>query len=785
MMESSAAIAVSSILEGLLVVLAATPMSTVERRTAITYIRAPLKSAFSVESLMKRAVVALGLVLSLTSVVNASEGFWQPHQLPLIEKAMHAAGIAVDPKELADPSRYPLNAVVSLGGYCTASFVSPLGLLVSNHHCALGSIQYLSSVERNLITSGFLAQTLGEELPAEPGLRIFITESITDVTEHLLGKLNDQQSDRERFDALDRGRKALVADCEATPGYRCEVYEFDAGARYQLVKQLEIRDLRLVYTPASAIGRFGGEVDNWRWPRLTGDFAFYRAYVGPDGKSADFSEANVPYRPQSHLKLQPAGLKTGDFVMMPGYPGRTHRYRLASELKQTIDWQYPYLIEHYAALLSLIAEQTRERPEAALRYAGTVGALNNRLAQFRGMLTGLAAADALTLKTAEEQRISKWAAEHQELAGLAGRNAIQQQNMQAQSTRATEQLLRMLDNVSLYAAARDLYRLAGEREKPDSRRERGYQGRDEARIRAGLERMDRRYDAGVDRAMLGYLLQGLISLPAEQRIPELDRWVAGESGEANAAGLAERLDALFAGTRIGSAEQRMSWFKADRKALEAATDPALVLARTLFPATLRIANAGKTAQGRDEHDRGAWMATRAAYARAHGRELYADANSSLRISFGKVQGESSGAGGFASAFTGLDDLLARHTGVEPFDATPKQLAAITDKHLGQFAVDGSVQVNFLADLDLSSGSSGSPILNARAELVGLAFDGNQAAISSSWLFTPGQTRAIAVDVRYMLWLMEVVDGAQRLLEEMAVTPAASVQPTPELPAPSP
>lgn len=713
--------------------------------------------------------LAFAVALCLASNAHAVEGMWQPSQLPAIEADLKKAGIAVDPKQLADLTKYPMNAVVGLG-FCTASFVSPMGLVVTNHHCAYGTIQINSTAERNLLRDGFLAKTLGEELPGEPTLRIYVTESITDVTDKVRGVLNDQQSGRERFDAIDKQQKALVAECEAVKGYRCDVYVFHGGAQYNLIKQMEIRDVRLVYAPAEAIGKFGGDVDNWIWPRHTGDFSYYRAYVGPDGKPADHSEANVPYRPKAHLKVQPAGVADGDFVMIAGYPGRTNRYRLSEEVDDAISWLYPTLIGRIEKLLALIAENSKDRPDAAIKYASQVAGLENALKNYRGNLDGFAKIDAVSSKRAEETEILAWAEKNKRADAAAGFTALKAQLAEARARRERDQILQLLGSTGLYASARDLYRLSVEREKPNAAREVGFQERDEVRIEGRLKQFDRRFDPQVDRALLTYLLESYVALPDAQRVAELDAWLSAGKGKPDAAGIKTRLDELYAGTKLIDPEQRLKWFKAERSAFAASDDPALKFAVAMMPAWLAIENQNKTYQGQETRNRPAWMNARIAYAKSQNREVYADANNSLRVTFGNVMGYSPRDAISYAPFTDIDGVVEKHTGKDPFDATNKQLEAIRAKKFGPYAVDGKVPVNFLSDLDITGGNSGSPALNKRGELVGLAFDGNYEAISSGWLFNPVLTRTINVDVRYMLWIMDAVDGAHRLLEEMGVKP---------------
>ena len=233
---------------------------------------------------------------------QSDEGMWQPHQLPEIASELKAKGLEIDPNSLSSLDQFPMNAVISLGG-CTASFVSPKGLVVTNHHCAYGSIQFNSTPEHNYLQDGFLAKTYQDELPAAPGSRVYITESVSNVTDKVVGAIPDNASGTKRYKTIEDNRKALVAECEKAENYRCSVQSFHHGLEYYLVKKLEIQDVRLVHAPALSVGKFGGDIDNWMWPRHTGDYSFYRAYVGKDGKPAPYSEDNVPYEPVSYLKV--------------------------------------------------------------------------------------------------------------------------------------------------------------------------------------------------------------------------------------------------------------------------------------------------------------------------------------------------------------------------------------------------------------------------------------------------------------------------------------------------
>ncbi|MFB1015766.1 MAG: S46 family peptidase, partial [Alteromonadaceae bacterium] len=253
---------------------------------------------------MKKESILLLAMVSTFAV--ADEGMWQPQQLPSIANELTQAGLKLNPNDLTDLTGFPMGAIVSLGG-CTASFVSDKGLVATNHHCIYGSIQYNSTAENNLLADGFLAKSFDEELPATPGSRIYVTEKIDDVTSLIKASITENMSGTLRYKTIVKNSKRLVAECESDDKYRCSVVNFHGGLEYYLFKQLTIRDVRLVHAPASSVGKYGGDIDNWMWPRHTGDYGFYRAYVGKDGLPADFNKDNVPYEPKHHLKVNKSG----------------------------------------------------------------------------------------------------------------------------------------------------------------------------------------------------------------------------------------------------------------------------------------------------------------------------------------------------------------------------------------------------------------------------------------------------------------------------------------------
>jgi len=711
--------------------------------------------------------LALAL-LAVFPAAHAAEGMWVPQQLPEISAPLKKAGLKLAPEQLADLTGDPLGAVVSLGG-CTASFVSPQGLVVTNHHCAYGAIQLNSTPEQNLMRDGFNAATPADEITAGPNARIYALDAITDVTERVRAAIDAAADPLARTLALDAVEKQLVAECEAEPGYRCRLYSFLGGNAYRLFRNLEISDVRLAYAPPGSIGNYGGEVDNWMWPRHTGDFAFYRAYVGSDGKPAAFSPDNVPYEPRRWLKIADRPLGEGDFVMVAGYPGRTSRYALAGEFDETEQWTYPTLVHHYKALTALVDARGKADPDIEVKYASTTRGWENVMKNYEGQLTGFARTQVAEGKRAEEAAVLEWlrGKGDQGAAAIAAHEQLVALDDAERATRERDLVVRMFNGTGAISAAITLYRLAIERGKPDAEREQGYQERDLPTIEGGQRQMDRRYVPAMDRELQRYWLEQYVALPAAQRLPALDKWLGGSDAKA----IERALDTL-AKTSIGDTEQRMAWLQADRKAFESSKDPAIRYAVAIMPALLQLEQEGKVRAGERLPARAAYLQAVADHRAANGGFVYPDANSSLRLTFGNVKPYTKLDGSKQQSFTRLEEVAAKATGEEPFDAPQALLDAIAAKRHGGLADRRlrTVPVNFLSDLDVTGGNSGSPVLDANGRLVGLLFDMNWEAVVSNWAFDGEMTRTISVDQRYMRWIMQEVYPAPQLLQELGVAP---------------
>ena len=702
---------------------------------------------------------ASALMIAAPAALRADEGMWLPSQTGALADQMKAAGLELDAKTLGDLQRPPLTAIASLGG-CSAAFLSPDGLVATNHHCVAGSLQYNSSPENDYLTNGFLAATLGDELPAAPGSRVYVIEDLRDVSAAML-KGADKLEGRARFDRLQANRAALIEACEKQANRRCDVRAYFGGQQYWLQQQLEIKDVRLVYAPAAGVGNFGGEKDNWMWPRHTGDFSFYRAYVAPDGSSAAFSKDNVPFKPKAWLPIAKDGVKDGDFIMVAGFPGTTERLRTAEEARFYYDELYPYQQRMLTEYGNRIDELTAGNQAATIAYAATLQGVENYEKKIAGQMAGADAISLVEKKQAEESGFRAWIKADPKREVQYGAALAEYDRMITEGNAAAlaDQRKGMLARGQLYAAARQLYRWANEQAKPNKDREPGYQDRDRAFMTQGMQRIERRYVAEIDKALWEDGIAEYRQLGADDRVKSFDGFMEGRD-----------LASFYAATELGNTAKRMEWMGKSVADFKASSDPFIQLAVATYDEAMTAEAADKARQGNLQKARSKVMEGRLAYAASLGKTMYPDANGSLRFTYGKVTGKAVD-GQVWTPFTTAEGIAAKHTGRGEFDAPDKMIELIKAKDYGRYAAPelGTLPVDFLSTVDITNGNSGSSTLNARGEFVGLAFDGTIEGVVSDWMYDPKINRTIHVDSRFMLWTMEKVDGAGRLLKEMGVT----------------
>ncbi len=700
---------------------------------------------------------ALFLLSGASTTALADEGQWQPYQLPQLKAELKKVGITIPAEKLADLSKHPMSAIVSTGG-CSASFVSPDGLIVTNHHCAYDAIQRNSSAKKNYIVDGFLAKTRAEELPAGASARVYITDKVDNVSKEVGEGVTASMSGRERRERIQSNIKKIIAECEQDKAYRCSVPSFHRGLEYYRIRQMMIRDVRLVYAPADMIGNYGGDIDNFEWPRHTGDFSFIRAYVGKDGRPADPSPDNVPYRSKDFLVVSAEGLKNGDPILLAGYPGRTSRYKLPAEIRFARDTDYPLRAAEMLADIATIEAAAKGNPDDEVRYASVVKSINNRLKKTQGLIAGFARKDIAAIKDQQDAQFRLW---------LSGKDAAKAQTLLKQLDTVIAQDMALSQeefayavatNSDLLSSARTLYRLALEKEKPNAQREGGYQERDLAFIKGRLTRLEQSFVGKVDQARLTEGLARYAKLPSHPA--GLDALLPK----------ADAIAALFGNTELHTTAQRLAWMNKDRAAFTQSGDAFIRLAVQLYDLGMSLENRRKEIDGNLDFIIPQYMQAVIDWKKSQGKPVYPDANSTLRVTFGNVGAYSPRNGVTKGPFTTVEGIVEKHTGQDPFIAPAPLLQAIKEQRFGVFKDKalGSVPVDFLSSADTTGGNSGSAVMNKRGELIGLNFDSTYESITKDWYFDTAITRAIHVDIRYMLWVMKEVDHADNVLKEMTI-----------------
>ena len=697
---------------------------------------------------------------------------WLPGQLegPEHRQRLKNAGVDLDQLSMSDLNAFPLSAIVDLDG-CSASFVSSEGLILTNHHCVQAALQYNSEPGRDLLEQGFYARRPQDERWCGPNARAYLVRRSRDVTAAMLKNLDRIQDDAERAKAVASREKKLVAQCESrSPFLRCTLLTYDGGNQYHLVEQTPIEDLRLVFVPPRSVGAFGGEVDNWQWPRHAGDFALLRAYVDAQGQPAAHRKDNVAFRPPHFLRPAKTALNTGDFVMVAGFPGRTYRLRSYDELHETMSWRYPRQVAMYREYLAAIGE-VAQKGEALRQSSDPLRlSLENSLKYTEGALQALHRGSELERRRKFEESLRAWVhrtESRREAYGEVFREMVQT-FAQRRTMREHDAALNELPAfVSLLDAALTIVRMAEERAKPDAERDPRYQKRNWKHLEAELDGLEGSYAREVDIELAATALQRLSHLPENLRPAFLRQWFGTVMLRPSAA--RAKLRALYGQSGLESAEERRRLFRsASVRTLRSSRDPLIEWAVALLPLLRAI-------ESRDEAYRGRMLLLRPRYVEALyrfvGKPVAPDANGSLRISYGRVQGYRPDASMPAyEAFTWAEQLLEKSTGAYPFDSPQALLKALRNGDFGPYRVEGqnSLPIDFLSTVDITGGNSGSPTLNARGELVGVAFDGNYEALASDWVYQPRISRAIHVDLRYLLWYLSRVQKAERVINELGV-----------------
>ena len=715
--------------------------------------------------LASRVLLSAITIIVIALPVVAEEGMWPLYMLDKLHfDSLAMMGLQLKPNEIFNSAGTGVaNAVVQVGA--TGSFVSPDGLLLTNHHVAFGAIQEQSTLDRNYLRDGFYAPTFKDEIPAL-GYKASVTLAINDVTKQILASVKPKMKDIDRYKAIDLATKKLIKETEATGDVKARVAVMYGGKQYMLYTMMEIRDIRIVFVPPDAIGNFGGDIDNWMWPRHCGDFSFLRAYVAPDGKTAEYSAQNVPYHPKSHLTVSTDGIHEGDFAMTVGFPGKTSRYISSFELSNLINFYYPNATATSEDQIRIIGDAGRRDPAVELRMSSRMQGLNNGLKKSYGILEGFRKRDVLTYKQDQEKQMTAFFATDKKLQSQYGTvlASIDSLFKERQQFQARDFILgRMSFGCDYLRLASTLYRWTCERKKPDLERERGYQDRDTLAAKERLKNAQINLVPQVDKLVFKYFLNRVLALPAGQRSEAVDQLVKGHEGDEKY--LDEMIEGMFTQSKVGDSAVRMAMFAMSQDNLVATGDPFILLAKALRPELDSQLLRDKAFDGAQA--RLAPLLTMA-YADWRHDDIYPDANGTMRLSYGQVKGYSPGDAVTYSYESGLKGVFEKETGVDPF-IVPKELT--TAYKSGDFGVyadptTGDVPVDFLTTNDITGGNSGSPVIDGKGRMIGIAFDGNWEGVASDYLFNPTVTRTISVDMRYIVYLIDKVYGYKNLVKEL-------------------
>jgi hypothetical protein len=703
------------------------------------------------------------LILTVRPLSTADEGMYPTSEIQKLN--LKSKGLEIDPAEIYSTDKSLVYAIVSVGA--TGSFVSPEGLVITNHHVAFGAVQAASTKENDYIRNGFLARTRAEEIQAR-GMTARITESYKDVSADVLSAVTPNMDYVARTKAIEKRTKEIVARTEKeNPGKRADVAEMFIGKTYVLFIYTYLKDIRLVYVPPRSIGEFGGEEDNWMWPRHTGDFSFLRAYVAPDGSPADFSPQNIPFKPKRFLRIAPRGVTEGDFVFLLGYPGRTYRHYPGSYLAYDEEVRMPYVADWYAWQIDLMEKMGAQDRGVALLHAARIKGLANTMKNYRGKLKGMNRLRLVERRRREEiglqnfiEADKKRRAQYGTLLGDMGK-IIEQMRVTAESEMALNYLR---GSVNMLNYASTVYEASLERQKPDVERESSFMDRNFPQTKQRVLLSLRNYYEPTDKAIFKELLLRASKLKEPDRIKALDDIFKGDFSEKaldayinEAYGKSKMNDSKFVESLLGLTPEKLA----------TVGDPFLDLAKALYPAVQENREKQKARQGALDPLYARLSDVKEVY---QGKKFIPDANGTLRLTYGRVKGYEPADGVEYKPFTTLTGVLEKTTGREPFDtpAALAELAKARDFGIFEHPQLHDVPVCLLYDTDTTGGNSGSPVLNARGELVGVNFDRTYEATVNDYAWSEEYSRSIGVDIRYVLWITQKFSRADFLLKEMGL-----------------
>ncbi len=700
--------------------------------------------------------------------VKADEGMWF---LMFIERLNHRdmqkQGLQLTSEEIYSINNNSLkDAIVQFGGGCTAEMVSGQGLVLTNHHCGYGAIAELSAPEHDYLKDGFWAKDKAAELkPKSLKVRFFVR--MDDVSKRILGVVNDKMSELDREKAINQEIAKIEKENSENGKYVVSVRSFFQGNEYYYFVYQDYEDVRLVGTPPSSIGKYGGDTDNWEWPRHTGDFSMFRVYGDKDGNPAAYSTSNVPLQPKHHLPVSLKGYQPNDFAMILGYPGRTNRWMPAQGVAQNVEYAYPAWVEASKVTMDQMKKYMEQNQKVNIDYASKYAGVANYWKNRDGMIEALKLHGTVAKKTKEEEKFNKWAqkgankAEYGDVVSNLN-NYYAKTNLDARHNNYINILLRYSTLASApYSIGKALENYAAANDAK----------RDEMRPK-------------IQNAINAYYEKMYLPLEKDLLAAQLNLYAskASEAGLAPyVADLAKQNNKNFT-AYVNDAVERS--FFADQKQVEnflispdvevLKKDPLYVLSNALVERASKQTD--EQAKLNDVYSKNFRLLVKGLRESKIGNILYPDANSTLRLTYGSIQNLPKSTNPkrqpdvASNYFTTLEGTVAKHiAGDEEFENPQRLLDLAKAKDYGQYGdKDGYLHVNFLSNNDITGGNSGSPVMNGKGELIGIAFDGNIEAMAGDVIFDPKLQRTISVDIRYVLWVVDKFAGAKHIVDEMTI-----------------
>lgn len=707
------------------------------------------------------------LLFSWNLTAKAAEGMWIPALLKALnESDMKTMGMRLSAEDLYSINKSSLkDAIVHFGGGCTAEVVSSQGLILTNHHCGFSQIQSHSSVENDYLKNGFWAKTQSEEL-TNPGLTATFIARIEDVTDQVLtGTQDDGEGAAE---IISRNIRQIESEVEnGEPNHEAKIKPFFYGNQYFMIVTKTYRDVRLVGAPPSAVGKYGGDTDNWMWPRHTGDFSVFRVYAGPDNEPADISDINVPYEPAKHFPISLKGAQPGDFTLVYGFPGRTQQYLHSRAVKFVTQVQNPAAINMREKSLAIIDAKMAESARWRIAYAAVQARISNYYKKWIGENRGLDKLDAIRVKAEMEK----------EFAARIDRDP----DLKKQYGDIQEKLLAHYDNGDKYLMARTMlieFFYVGPQflrftnaftnlvMYPDKMSEEEIQ-EEVDRLKTSVANYFKNYSPETDQKILAALYPEYIRHLAPDLHPEIH------------ADLAAKYDTdwdkyaadLFEDSYFTNQEKLTKWLDgySAKKGKKLQSDPAFALMQSVLDAW-RERSAANYAQFDGNLSVLMKDYVKAMMTVFPDKTYWPDANSTLRVTYGKVEGSEPRDGVEYTPFTTMDGVLAKYVpGDREFDLPEDYLQLARNRDYGQYAdKNGDLVVCFTASNHTTGGNSGSPVINGDGQLIGINFDRSWESTMSDIMFDPERCRNITVDIRYVLWVIDKYADARRLIDEMTL-----------------